>query len=434
MSDSGKANAVSPRSPGAGATAGSPAPRKPGVARPTTRDTDRLEPHEVVAKVLAPLSLSGWHALHDRVGPTGDNIDHIVIGPGSVIVLDAKSWNGRLEVRNGKLLNGGWSQTKAVTHLATQRRAVRDAIRRRVDGDGPVDMALVVTTQEELAPLTVGDTIVLGLGHLANAIESTRSIYDSETVDRLFAVLSEAFPPAGTVTPTTTGLHHVDGLELGDLFNRANRFLYLTTTRRSGEHQMLLRDEDGERFGRKDLRTGEIELDHQDDPLVEHLLRSATQTGLGLRAQDLPEVPVLIPGNRLVQLAGRLHTSVVVGNRWQGRNQDRLYGTLASPSDGVFDLGYVDLTTGWVTPTSKGPLSRDRGPAQRYLALLRDRCPFAYGPDETPPATTRQLERTAGTDDSPGAAIELRDAPAPSTDGEFGPKPPAPKEFDLPGS
>jgi hypothetical protein len=83
---------------------------------------------------------------------------------------------------------------------------------------------------------------------------------------------------------------------------------------------------------------------------------------------------------------------------------------------------------------SKGPLSRDRGPAQRYLALLRDRCPFAYGPDETPPVTAPPLERTAASDDSPGTAIELRDAPVPSTDGEFGPKPPAPKEFDLPGS
>lgn len=46
----------------------------------------------------------------------------------------------------------------------------------------------------------------------------------------------------------------------------------------------------------------------------------------------------------------------------------------------MFELGYVDLTTGWVTPSSRGPLSRERGPAERYLALLRDRCPFAYGP------------------------------------------------------
>ena len=432
MSDSGKANAASPRST-EGATAGAPA-RKPGVARIAPRPgPDRLEPHEAVSKVLASLSLSGWHALHDRVSPTGVDIDHIVIGPGSVIVLDTKSWNGRLEVRDGRLLNGGWSQTKAVTHLATQRRAVREAVRHSVGADGPVDMALVVTTQEDLAPLTVGDTIVLGLGHLADAIESTRSIHSAETIDRLVTVLSEAFPPAGTVAPATTGLHHVDGLELGDLFNRANRFLYLTTTRRGAEHQMVLRDEDGERLGHKDFRTGEVHLDHRDDPIVDHLLRSATQTGLGLRAQDMPRVPVVIPGSRLLQLSGRLHTSVVMGNRWRGRNQDRLYGTLANPSDGVFDLGYVDLTTGWITPTSKGPLSRERGPAQRYLALLRDRCPFAYGPDETPPETTAQLDRTAPTE-APGVEIELRDAPASSGDAEAGPRPPAPKEFDLPGS
>ncbi|MDQ2679370.1 MAG: NERD domain-containing protein [Actinomycetota bacterium] len=448
MSDSGMAGAGSRRSPDEVDAADAHTSRKPGVTRPTSRRrTARLEAHEAVAKVLAPLSFSGWLALHDRVGPTGDNIDHIVIGPGSVIVLDAKAWNGRLEERNGKLLNGGWSQTKAVTHLATQRRAVLDAVRGTVGGDGPVDMALVVTTQERFGPLTVGDTIVLGLGHLADAIESTRSSHEPETVDRLFSTLSEAFPPAGTVTPASTGLHHVDGLELGDLFNRANRFLYLTTTRHGGEHHMQLRDEDGERFGRKDLRTGEVHLDHEDDPIVEHLLRTATQTGLQLRAEDLPEVPIVIPGRRLLALAGRLHTSVVIGNRWKGRNQDRLYGTLASPTEGVFELGYVDLTTGWVTPTSRGPLSRDRGPAERYLALLRDRCPFAYGPDESLPVAPPQLERiggpggtatddtsSAGADESEDTEIELRDHRAPTSDGEFRPKPPEPKQFDLPGS
>ncbi len=434
MSDSGSADAAPPRRPATGAAAGDPA-RKPGVARPSSRPrTDRIEPHEAVAKVLAPLGFAGWQALHDRVGPNGDNIDHIVVGPGSVIVLDAKSWNGHLEVRDGKLLNDGWSQTKAVTHLATQRRAVRDAIRRQVGSDGPVDMALVVATQPQLAPLTVGDTIVLGLDHLADAIESTRSIHPPHVVDDTVAALSEAFPPAGTVAPTTSGLHHVDGLELGDLFNRANRFVYLTTTRRGGEHHMVLRDEDGEQLGRKDLRTGEVHLHHRDDPLVEHVLRSATQTGLGLRAERLPEVPVVIPGTRLLRLAGRLHTAVVVGNRWKGRNQDRLYGTLASPTDGVFELGYVDLTTGWTTPTSKGPLSLERGPAQRYLALLRDRCPFAYGPDESPPAPAPQLERTTGPEDAPGTTVELRDLAAATGDAEPANGPPAPKEFDLPGS
>ena len=444
MADSGIGGAGSRRNADEPTPTSATSERKRGVTRPAPRpEVDRVEGHELIAKTLAPLGFLGWHVLHDRVGPTGDNIAHIVVGPGSVIVLDAKAWNGRLEIRNGKLYNDGWSQTKAITHLATQRRAVRDAMRATVGLDGPVDMALVISTQHDVAPVTVGDTIVLGLGHLAEAIESTRSSYPSEKVEQLVAVLSEAFPPAGTVTPTMSGLHHVDGLELGDLFNRANRFLYVTTTRRDGEHRMHLRDEDGEHYGHKDFRTGDVHLDHEDDPLVDYVLHAATQTGLQLRSRDLPEVPIVIPGSRLLPLAGRLHTSIVVGNRWKGRSQDRLYGILANPTEGVFDLGYVDLTTGWVIPASRGPLSRERGPAERYLALLRDRCPFAYGPNDTPPVepertdvthVTAGSEGSDSTGTSPGTEIVLRDDPARRARRSTRSGPPEPKEFNLPGA
>ena len=72
---------------------------------------------EAVAAAIAPLTAEGWNILHDRVMPTGGNIDHIVIGPGSVVVLDAKAWNGALEVRNDRLYNSGWSQAKALEKL-----------------------------------------------------------------------------------------------------------------------------------------------------------------------------------------------------------------------------------------------------------------------------------------------------------------------------
>lgn len=385
MGDTGTAGAASRRDADALPTDAS-SPRRTVVAPrvfdgPDADDRPAIELlEEAVAKALAPLSLSGWQVLHDRVIPSGGNIDHLVVGPGSVIVLDVKAWNGRLEVRDGKLYNGEWSQTKALAHLATQRDAVRDALRGTISGFGPVDMALVITTQPDFGPDSVGGTVVIGLRHLAQAIESSRSIYSADKVDEVVAVLLQAFPPAGTLEPSATGLHHIDGLELGDLFNRSNRFMYVTTTTGAGNHRMYLRDEDGEQFGYKDMSTGELHLDHADDPMVEYVLRSATQTGMQLRADTMPKVRVRVPPGRLLPLFDRLHSTVIIGNRWTGRSQDRLYGTLANPTEGVFDLGFVDLTTGWVTPTSRGPLSRERGPAERYLGLLRDRCPFAYGP------------------------------------------------------
>lgn len=85
-------------------------------------------------------------------------------------------------------------------------------------------------------------------------------------------------------------------------------------------------------------------------------------------------------GGRLLSLFGRLYCTAIVGSLWEKGDKRRLYGTLVNPTDGVFDLGYVDLVTGWVKPASEGPLSRDRGPAERYLALLRDRSPFDAAP------------------------------------------------------
>jgi hypothetical protein len=45
------------------------------------------------ARALDHLSRSGWRAVHDR-SREFSNIDHIVVGPGGVFVVDTKNWNG----------------------------------------------------------------------------------------------------------------------------------------------------------------------------------------------------------------------------------------------------------------------------------------------------------------------------------------------------
>jgi hypothetical protein len=49
------------------------------------------------AKLLAPLERRGWAVLHDLAIPgTQANLDHLVIGPGGVVVVDSKQYRGRL--------------------------------------------------------------------------------------------------------------------------------------------------------------------------------------------------------------------------------------------------------------------------------------------------------------------------------------------------
>lgn len=61
------------------------------------------EPRTALA--LRALELRGWRVLHDRrwPGTTRANVDHVVIGPPGVMVVDTKHWAGPAEVRHGRL-------------------------------------------------------------------------------------------------------------------------------------------------------------------------------------------------------------------------------------------------------------------------------------------------------------------------------------------
>ena len=60
------------------------------------------------ARLLAPLERRGWAVLHDLAIPGSPaNIDHLVIGPGGVLVIDSKQYRGRLRLdRYGMLWHG----------------------------------------------------------------------------------------------------------------------------------------------------------------------------------------------------------------------------------------------------------------------------------------------------------------------------------------
>jgi hypothetical protein len=60
------------------------------------------------ARLLAPLERHGWAILHDLAIPgTQANIDHLAIGPGGVVVIDTKQYQGRLRLdRYGMVWHG----------------------------------------------------------------------------------------------------------------------------------------------------------------------------------------------------------------------------------------------------------------------------------------------------------------------------------------
>jgi Nuclease-related domain len=60
------------------------------------------------ARLLNALERQGWAVLHDLAVPRSRaNIDHLVIGPGGVFVIDSKQYRGRLQLDpTGRLWHG----------------------------------------------------------------------------------------------------------------------------------------------------------------------------------------------------------------------------------------------------------------------------------------------------------------------------------------
>jgi hypothetical protein len=60
------------------------------------------------ARLFGQLERHGWAVLHDLAVPgSRANLDHLVIGPGGVFVIDSKQYRGRLQLdRSGRLWHG----------------------------------------------------------------------------------------------------------------------------------------------------------------------------------------------------------------------------------------------------------------------------------------------------------------------------------------
>ncbi len=90
-----------------------------------------------MGRSLDGLRAEGFAVLHDRRIPgTRANIDHIVVSPAGVFVIDAKNYNGRVEQRDVggwlkadlRLYVGGRDRTKLIAGMSGQLEAVSGAL------------------------------------------------------------------------------------------------------------------------------------------------------------------------------------------------------------------------------------------------------------------------------------------------------------------
>lgn len=188
-----------------------------------------------------------WRVLHDRLlrpGRSLTNIDHLVVGPSGVYLIDAKNWAGGVSVYDGTLWqhNGG-------------SRCRRDALEQvhRFAGEVERAIALPVTPVLALAgkpsarftPRRVGGVEVLPLRRLHKWLSEQGHADFVRDVDGLARMLEIAFPPAsaldGSITPPPVSTSRSASMRPPAIKSRkASRPGRASTARGKGVFQMAI--------------------------------------------------------------------------------------------------------------------------------------------------------------------------------------------------
>lgn len=147
------------------------------------------EGERLVAQTLGFLERYGWVALHDVHWPGRPqaNIDHIAVGPGGVVVIDAKNWTGDVAIRDGVLRQNGFSRARETTAAADATSAVTS---RLAPQHRTATHALLCLVAQDVAATGVGRTTVVGrsaLGEHLVGLPPRLSAYEVADVARALA-------------------------------------------------------------------------------------------------------------------------------------------------------------------------------------------------------------------------------------------------------
>lgn len=145
----------------------------------------------VVAEKLSELVPRGWYVLHDVHWPGRPkaNLDHVLVGPGGVVVVDSKNWTGEVRVASGVLWQGRYARTQAVEGALAQCAAVASVLtppHRRL-----VRPLICMAAQPDLFGITSSDVAVAGSQRLLGAIEALPPVLDQQAVVGLYEHLGQ---------------------------------------------------------------------------------------------------------------------------------------------------------------------------------------------------------------------------------------------------
>jgi hypothetical protein len=163
------------------------------------------EGESLTADILSALGPE-WVVFHDQRWPgrLRANIDHIVLGPGGIFVIDSKNWSGDLRVDGHRLRQNGRHRERAVAAVADAALTVAEMISPFASSVRPV----LCFTREEPMSGWVRDVMVSSTSTLVSMLESRELILETDQVsaaathlDMQLRAAAESSPAPRPATP-----------------------------------------------------------------------------------------------------------------------------------------------------------------------------------------------------------------------------------------
>jgi hypothetical protein len=189
----------------AGESADESARRMRDKARRLERAAEQYERgrdgERATAVALAELPVDLWTVIHDVRWPgrARANIDHVVVGPSGVFVVDSKNWSGAIAVREGVLRQNGWKRDREASGAIEAARVVAGLL-----PEAPLGMVRPVLcfVRDEPVSDTTNGVLLCSTSNIAALLESIPPTLDDDSrhdvARRLAAGLSSH---VGTATP-----------------------------------------------------------------------------------------------------------------------------------------------------------------------------------------------------------------------------------------
>jgi hypothetical protein len=182
--------------------------KKALYAKKRARDADRgAEAEEKVAERLNALP-DGYFGFHD-ISFDGFNVDHIVVGPGGIFVVETKSHRGKLTARGDALLLNNKPPMKDFLNQAwSQTFEVRDLLKEHLSKELPVKPVLCFSRAFVQVRRPVKGIAVTNIKYLNDYLLKQRRVLDEEDLKLVveflrFRILRELPPEGGLVKATT---------------------------------------------------------------------------------------------------------------------------------------------------------------------------------------------------------------------------------------